>query len=204
MSTGVRLIESISVEDYLAHEETSDVRHEYVDGRVYAMAGGTVGHARVQVNALAALHAALRGKPCQPFGSDMKVRVLNPGRPSFFYPDLSVVCDSNPAADVFQDRPVVILEVLSHSTRRIDDGEKRAAYFSIPSLRVYLLAEQDMPAVRAYRRTNAGFAIEAYTGLEAVVALPEIDAALPLAELYNGVDFTPEPGDPEDLTAPED
>ncbi|QDV74892.1 Uma2 family endonuclease [Botrimarina mediterranea] len=201
MSTGALRFDTISVEDYLAGEEVAEVRHEYVDGRVYAMAGGTVSHALVQANALASLHTGLRGKKCRPFGSDMKVRVITPGRPHFYYPDVSVVCDSNANSDVFQDRPVVIVEVLSHSTRRIDDGEKREAYFSVPTLLVYLLAEQDKAAVKVYRRTEAGFSIEAYAGLEAVIDLPEIDAQLPLAELYQGVDFTPEPGDPEDISS---
>lgn len=200
MSTGALRFDAILVEDYLAGEEVSEVRHEYVDGRVYAMAGATVSHALVQGNAFASLHASLRGKECRPFGSDMRVRVVTPGRPNFYYPDVSVVCDSNANSDLYQDRPVVIVEVLSHSTRRIDDGEKREAYFSIPTLLVYLLAEQDMAAVKVYRRTESAFSIETHTGLEAVIDLPEIDARLPLADLYQGVDFTPEPGDPEDIS----
>ena len=131
----------------------------------------------------------------------MKVRVTTPARPSFYYPDVSVVCDQASGDAVYQENPVVVLEVLSHSTRRTDEGEKREAYFSIPSLQVYLLAEQDQPAVRAYRRTDAGFAIETYTDLQAVIELPEIDASLPLAELYEDVEFTPEPGDPEDINS---
>ncbi|MEQ8847805.1 Uma2 family endonuclease [Botrimarina sp.] len=202
MSSGARRFESLSVEEYLAGEELSEVRHEYVDGRVYAMSGGTANHSRVQINAVAALHSALRGKPCRPYGPDMKVRVVTPGRPNFYYPDVSVVCDSTSGDAFFQENPVVILEVLSHSTRRIDEGEKRDAYFSIPSLQVYLLAEQDQPAVRACRRTNTGFSLETYTDLQAVIDLPEIEASLRLADLYEDVDFTPEPGDPEDLTAP--
>jgi Uma2 family endonuclease len=89
----------------------------------------------------------------------------------------------------------VIVEVISRRTRRIDEGEKKEAYLTIPSLGVYLLVEQDMPLVNVHRRAETGFEHEVYEGLDAVIPLPEIGVVLPLAELYSGVQFAPEPTD---------
>ena len=114
-----------------------------------------------------------------------KVRIKSPDHPRFYYPDAMVVCHPNPVADHFQDHPVVVVEVLSESTRRVDANEKRDAYFTVPSLKALILVESDRPEVIVYRRVaEGGFAMERYSGLEASIALDEIDAALPLAELY--------------------
>lgn len=192
MSTAERL-NLISVEDYLAGELISPVKHEYLGGIVHAMSGARVAHNRIATNTLVALGTRLRGKPCEPFNSDMKVRIRLPTQVRFYYPDISVVCRPNPPQDSFHDEPVVLIEVLSRSTRRTDDGEKKDAYLTIPSLSAYLLIEQDLPAVVVYRRTEQMFVREVYQGLDAVVPLPEIQCDLPLIEIYQAVDFTPEP-----------
>lgn len=183
---------SITIEDYLAGEEVSEVKHEYLAGTVHAMAGATIRHNNIAGNSFAFLHGQLRGKSCQPYNSDTKVRIELPDHTRFYYPDAMVVCLTNPENDHFQDRPVVIIEVLSESTRRADLGEKRDAYLTIPSLKVLLFVESDSPAVTVYRRKpGGGFASELHTGLESTVPLPEIEAALPLAELYERVKFAP-------------
>jgi Uma2 family endonuclease len=110
----------------------------------------------------------------------------------FYYPDVSVVCLQNSQRDVFQDEPTIVVEVLSQSTRRIDEGEKKDAYLTIPSLAVYILVEQESPAVVAWRRSKSGFLREEYQGLAAVIELGEIEASLPLSEIYDGVEFVPE------------
>ncbi|MBL8794191.1 MAG: Uma2 family endonuclease [Planctomycetia bacterium] len=198
--TAAKKLHLIAVEDYLAGELVSPIKHEYLGGVVYAMAGARIAHNLIATNTLVAAGSRLRGKRCRPFNSDTKVRVQLPTHVRFYYPDAQVVCRSNPADHSYQDEPAVIVEVLSRSTRRIDEGEKKDAYLTIPSLGVYLLVEQDMPAVVAYRRTAQGFAREIYEGLDAVIALPEIDIDLPLAELFEGVEFIPEPAD-DDETA---
>ncbi len=182
----------ISVEDYLAGELVSPVKHEYLAGVVHAMAGGSNVHNLIASNCLGALVARLRGKRCKAYNSDTKIRVRHPTHVRFYYPDASVVCQANPPADTFQDMPVVIVEVLSRSTRRIDTGEKQEAYLTIPTLSSYLLIEQDMASVVVQRRREQGFVRETYEGLDAVIPLPEIDAELPLAEVYDGVIFQPE------------
>ena len=182
----------ISIEDYLASEETSEVKHEYLGGTVHAMAGATNQHNVIALNALAFLHLQLRGKPCQAFNSDTKIRIEFPDHTRLYYPDALVVCHPNPRTDHFQDQPVVIIEVLSDSTRRADLAEKRDAYLTIPSLKVLIFVEPEKPLVSLHRRkSGGGFALEHHSGLEAVIPLPEIEASLALADLYDRAEFLP-------------
>ncbi|BAM04913.1 Uma2 family endonuclease [Phycisphaera mikurensis] len=175
----------VSVEEYLAGEAVAEQKHEYVGGMIYMMAGGRNRHHRIATNAVATLHAGLRGQRCAAFNSDTKVRVRSTPKTRFYYPDAMVVCEPNPEDDVFQDQPVVIVEVLSESTRRVDEGEKRDAYLTIPSLRVLLLVEPERPRVSVDRRgSDGGFERSWREGEDAVVALPELGSELPLRELY--------------------
>jgi Uma2 family endonuclease len=200
--TAAEKLSLISVDDYLAGELLSPIRHEYLGGFVYAMAGARNAHSLIASNTLGNLYGRLRGQPCRPFNSETKVRIRLSTDVRFYYPDVSVVCKPNAPEESFQDNPAVLVEVLSRATRRIDEGEKKDAYLSIPSLSVFLLIEQEFPAVTVYRRTEAGFEREVYEGLEAVVPLDEIGTELPLAEIYEAVSFVPErPDDPEDSGA---
>jgi Uma2 family endonuclease len=188
----------ISVHDYLAGEQDAKHRHEYVEGIVYAMVGATNAHSRIATNGTVALGGQLRGKPCQVFNSDTKIRLRMARGTRFYYPDLSIVCRLNPQTDSFQDSPTVIIEVISESTRRTDEYEKREAYLSIDTLCVYILAEQPTAAAAVYRRMDSGFARETYVGSDAVIPLPEIECELRLADLYENVEFPPPTSDEED------
>jgi Uma2 family endonuclease len=179
----------VPIEEYLAGELASSIKHEYLSGVVYAMAGARNRHNRIASNTLGALHALLRGRPCQPYNSDTKIRIRLPGQTRFYYPDVSVVCRSNPDTDSFQDEPALIVEVPSAGTRRTDGGEKKDAYQTIPSLNVYMLVEQLAPVITVFRRTQSGFVREVYEGLDAVIPLAEIEIVLPLVEVYAGVTF---------------
>src|SRR5439155_618350 len=106
----------------------SPIKHEYLGGVVYAMAGARNAHNLIATNALVALGARLRGKGCRPFNSDTKVRVRLPTQVRFYYPAVSVVCRPNPLTDSFQDEPAVLVEILSRKTHRIDMVEKKDAY----------------------------------------------------------------------------
>ena len=181
----------ISVSDYLRGEATARHKHEYVEGIVYAVVGATNAHNRIATNGTGVLHAQLRGKPYQVFNSDTKIRVRLARGTRFYYPDVSVVCRLNPPGDTFQDAPAVILEVISESTRRTDEYEKREAYLSIGTLCVYLLVEQSAAAAVVYRRTDSGFTRETCLGAAAVIPLPEIECELRLIELYENVEFPP-------------
>lgn len=182
----------LSIEDYLAGEEDSPLKHEYLGGAVHAMARGSADHAAISANAIVSLGGQLRGKPCRTFTSDLKVRIDLPEHTRFYYPDVQVVCQPGAGDTRYQDRPSVIVEVLSESTRRIDLGEKKDAYLAIPSLKVLLLVESDQPSVLVYRRgPEGGFTREIVEGLKAAIDLPEIDTALPLTDLYDQVAFPP-------------
>lgn len=167
----------ISEAEYLEGEKISDIKHEFVDGYVYAMTGAKAAHNRIAGNVHAAFHAHLRGKPCQPFMSDMKVKVGS----KYFYPDVLVDCSDLPGDAYFTEQPVIIVEVLSSSTRRMDETTKRVAYMQIPSLQAYVLIEQDFVDVEVSRRSS-GWVSEHYfmgdsVGFEAiglVVAVEEI------------------------------
>ncbi len=188
--TAVKKPDLLSVEEYLEGEEFAEVKHEYLGGTVHAMAGATIRHNNIATNALGMLYGQLRGKSCQPFNSDTKVRIEYPDHTRFYYPDAMVVCQSNPETDHFQNQPVVVIEVLSESTRRTDMGEKRDGYLAIPSLKVLILVETDTPSVILYRRKpEGGFSCELYEGLDSVVPLPEIEVELGLGELYERVVF---------------
>lgn len=183
----------LGIEDYLGGEERAAVKHEYLGGAVHAMAGASNRHNMIASNFLGALITRFRGKSCQPLNSDTKVRITFPDHTRFYYPDAMVVCHRNPDGDHFQDQPVIIVEVLSDSTRRTDLIEKRDAYLTVDSLQVLLFVEPDEARVLLYRRglPQGGFAAEEYVGLEAVIPLPEQGMEIPLAELYErvGVDI---------------
>jgi Uma2 family endonuclease len=192
MSTAEKL-NLVSVDEYLAGELISPVKHEYVAGAVYAVAGARNAHNLIAGNIFGVLHAKLRRLPCQPFNSDTKIRIRFEGHVRFYYPDTSVICRPNAQTDTFQNEPVVLFEVLSTRTRRIDEGEKKDAYLSIPSLSVYVLVEQEAAALVAFRRTAAGFAREVHQGLDGILPLQDIGVELPLAEIYDAVNFVAEP-----------
>jgi Uma2 family endonuclease len=188
----------ISIDDYLAGECTAQHKHEYAAGRVYMMAGASNEHNSLATSITVALGAQLRGKKCQPFNSDTKVRVQLATQTRFYYPDVMVVCAANPPGDLFQDSPVVIVEVVSSSTRRIDQGEKRDAYLTIQTLKNYLMVESTSARVFACERTrDGGFIERMYEGMDAVIPLDAIGASLSFAEIYERVVFVPDqmPGD---------
>ena len=194
MST-VRKHEFISIDDYLSGELVAHDKHEYVAGLVYAMVGGTNVHNSIASRVLIQLGSQLKGKRCQALNSDSKIRIRQSHHTRFYYPDVSVVCRPNPQQDTFHDEPVVVVEVLSRGTRRIDEGEKREAYLSIPSLTTYILLEQDSAAAAVYRRSENGFEKQVFSGLNETIAVPEIQAQLSFAAVYEGIEFIPEPAE---------
>ncbi len=178
----------ISREEYLEGELASEIRHEYVAGNVYAMSGGTLNHQRIAGNFSFLAKSQLAGKPCFPTGSDFKLLVpLGHGEEAFYYPDGMIICVPVPGDALFTDSPSVILEVLSPTTRRIDEVQKFRDYITIPTLGTYILAETDSPLLTLHRRDGAGFRREIVSGLDAVLELPEAGVFIPLAELYRDV-----------------
>jgi len=179
----------ISVEEYLAGEVTAQEKHDYVDGAVYAMAGASEAHNTIAANLLGVLYAQLRGKPCQPFGSDMKVWTRMPQGQCFYYPDAMVACDPSDTGRDWRERPAAIFEIISEDTRRVDEKEKRFMYFSILGLQAYVRLEQARAEAVVERPSSNGWQTERVSGSEAVIRLPELGLELPLAELYERVRF---------------
>lgn len=182
----------ISPEDYLAAEKDSPIKHEYLGGVVHAMAGAGTRHNHIAGSAFLSLGTQLRGKSCFPISSDTKIKIDTGNQTRFYYPDAGMVCESNPDEDHFQEKPVLIIEVLSHSTRRTDQSEKKDAYLLIPSLKAYLLIETDRPEVTVYERKNGHFVASIYNDLADLIAFPDLAVSLPLADLYERIDFSTE------------
>jgi Uma2 family endonuclease len=144
----------LSIDAYLQGELASDIRHEYVAGQVFAMAGAGEAHNRLAGNLFFHLRAATRGTPCGVFISNIKGRVR--AHEAFYYPDVLLTCDPDDRESLYKTAPCLIAEVLSPSTEVIDRREKLIAYRSLPSLRDYLLIAQDCRCVEWYQRAEAG------------------------------------------------
>jgi Uma2 family endonuclease len=143
--------------EYLEQERTSDIKHEFVNGEIFDMAGGTIEHGRLVLSTAGVLFAQLRGRPCVGYSSDVRVRVLATGLAT--YPDMSVVCgklERDPADANAIVNPSVLVEVLSDSTERYDRGEKFAHYQRLPSLKEYVLVSQHGPRIEVFRRNDDG------------------------------------------------
>lgn len=184
MSIAQRHAPLISPEEFLAGEELSDVKHEYLNGVVHAMAGGKGRHSLLGVNLVVALHAGLRGKKCRAYNSDMLVRVQRGDDLRLYYPDAMIICRQAPLEQHYQEEPAVIFEVLSPSTARTDQGEKRAAYLTIPTLEAYVLVDGEQRAVTVWRRISGRFTSEYYTELEETIHFESGDCDLRLADIY--------------------
>ena len=197
--SSARPLDSITVREYLEGEANSQRKHEYVCGVIYAQAGASNVHNLVASNLHGAMFSKLRGKPCRVYGADTKVRSRESTGTRVYYPDGLVVCESNPPADHFQDKPVVIFEVLSPSTRRIDEGVKGEAYKRIESLNTLVLLEQHSPAAVVFQRAGNVFERHVYQGYDASIPFPAIKCFLPLDEVYESVEFVPEPIDDDIL-----
>jgi Uma2 family endonuclease len=174
--------EWMSVADYLEGELVSDIKHEYIDGYVHAMAGASKNHGRLCSNISRILGNHLKGKPCEPFFSDLKIKVGQ----AFFYPDVTVVCEDNSDSEYFTETPVIIVEVLSKSTRRMDETTKKIAYQTLPSLKEYVLIEQDIVDVEVCRRSEGWISKHYFLGDE--VTFESVGLTLPVEEIYYRVD----------------
>jgi Uma2 family endonuclease len=195
-----------TVEEYLTMERASDVRHEFLDGYVYAMAGESEAHGIITSNLVIEIGSRLKGSGCRTFDKDTKVQSGEISQPKplhqpknlFSYPDVLVVCGVREYLDDYKDvliNPSVLIEVLSPSTESFDRGEKFIRYRTyLASLQDYLVVAQDKPLIERYSRQENGLWVIAETVREFtdVIHIPSINCAIPLAEIYEGVVF-PEP-----------
>ena len=142
----------LSEDDYLEMERVSKIRHEYVEGTIYAMAGGSRSHNKIAMNIGSALHQHVKGTACDVYMSDVKLKIAH--RRSYYYPDLMLGCSREETNEYFLTQPCLIIEILSKSTATIDRREKLIAYQSIPSVREYCLIAQNTYRVERYHRLN--------------------------------------------------
>jgi Uma2 family endonuclease len=184
---------SYTVEEYLAFELASPEKHEYLDGRILPMQGGTLRHTLIIGNMIGALHAQLRGRRCDVFSSQLLVRVDATGLHT--HPDLSALCGEPELAGIRDEievllNPSVLGEVLSPSTEAYDRGEKFWHYRQLPSLREYVLVSQTRMHVELFERAGASapWMFSDASGPDGEIALPSIGAVLALRDVYERMD----------------
>jgi Uma2 family endonuclease len=175
----------LSREEYLAFERASEIKHEYADGEIFAMTGGTRAHSLVGGNVLGEIRAALSERDCEVHGSDMRIKIPATGR--YVYPDASVVCGEALFEDDEEDtllNPKVIVEVLSKSTEPYDRGDKFENYQSLASLREYVLLSQKKVRVEHYSLQPDSTWILRVLGAGERLALPSIGCEIAVDRIY--------------------
>lgn len=173
---------AISEAEYLESELYSEIKHEYIDGNVYAMSGASANHNRIAGNLYRKFGNHLENKPCQPYTSDMKVKIDS----KYFYPDLLVECSDLAGDSYFTNSPILLVEVLSESTRKMDKKFKHDLYLSIPSLQEYVLIEQDVVDVEVIRRRTGWQSEHYFLGEE--VTFESIALTVSVEDIYHRVD----------------
>jgi Uma2 family endonuclease len=176
----------VSVAEYLAAEEESQIRHEYLGGLVYAMAGETLAHNQIAQNLLFLLRPKTRRGPCRAFISDIRVNFHLRTDEYYYYPDIVVTCDQPDTHPRYIRYPKLIIEVLSESTERVDKREKFFAYTTIASLDEYVLVAQAVQEATVFRRAN-DWKAEKVSGAKARVTLQSLKVPLPLSAIYEGI-----------------
>ncbi|MBA2735944.1 MAG: Uma2 family endonuclease [Pyrinomonadaceae bacterium] len=180
-------------EEYLALEEKAEYRSEYLDGYIFKMAGGTEAHITISFNAAKIFADKLRGK-CRAYPSEMKVWVEKVG--TFFYPDVTVVCGERKfykgRRDIVEN-PILLIEVLSESTKEYDKNDKFLIYQNLESFQEYVLISQNQPAVQQYiRQTDGTWRYKATIGLNSEVTFESVETTISLSEIFDLVEFETE------------
>ena len=177
----------MSLDEYLAFEEQSPIRHEYVAGEVYAMTGVTTRHNLITLNIAAHLRTAARARGCKVFATDVKLRVAD----RVYYPDVIVACGRGADVGLIVEEPTLVVEVTSPSTRATDRREKLESYRRLPSLRVYLIVAQRRRHVLAYARDAKGEWLRVEYAGQDEIPLPALAMQMRLDDLYEGVQLPP-------------
>lgn len=183
--SALKLLETVTVEEYLEGEKASPVKHEYVDGRVFALAGASDAHNRVAGNVFAQLWDTAARKGCRIYMSDMKLRTLGS---RFYYPDVMVGCDETDDDPYIKEKPCLIVEVLSRSTASTDRREKVDAYLSLPTLQSYVLVDSQMRRVEAFTRTPEGWREDGWQG-SGEVLFSCLGTTLGFDAIYRGLEL---------------
>jgi Uma2 family endonuclease len=178
----------LTPEEYLEWESTALQKHEYYRGELFAMAGASVRHNVIAKNLMIGIGMRLQGKQCQPYGSDLRIHI--PENTLFTYPDISIICRDvieEETSDDYTIEPTVIIEILSPSTKGYDRGEKFRLYRDIPTLKAYILIDSESIAIETFCINASGhWELEDYKSLNEVLAIPVVDLAIPLHDIYEG------------------
>lgn len=177
----------LTPDQYLQMEDVSNIKHEYIDGQIYAMAGASDPHVTIALNLASDLRSHVRGSSCRVYISDMKVRIESLNR--FYYPDVMVTCDPNDQeTPTYKRFPTLIVEVLSDSTEAFDRGDKFVDYQEIESLREYVLISTKRQRVECFRRNEQGlWVLQSYRPEQKSFRLESINFEGKLEELYENV-----------------
>lgn len=176
----------VSVEEYLELEKDGTVRHEYVDGRVFAMSGASLRHGLIVGNISQRLGEKLRDTKCTVFIADAKVKA---SATAYYYPDLVVTCSPIPQTEYVCPDPILVVEVLSPTTEQIDRREKLLAYQRIDTIKEYVLVAQDQSLIEVYRRQDDGVWEHEKFGHDGDLHLGSVGTDIPIDEIYRGVSF---------------
>jgi Uma2 family endonuclease len=190
-----KLKTKISIEDYLEGETVSQIKHEYVNGEVYAMAGASDKHYRISMNLATKLDSHLSDATRETFMVDMKLKA---NEETFYYPDVFVSCDKSPKSSFYREEPILIIEVVSPSTRQTDRREKLRAYQQIPTVQEYVIVEQDKMHIEIHRRQTDGRWITYFyneNDLDEQIEFQSVGLNLMLEEFYRRVVFTSQSGE---------
>lgn len=172
-------------QEYLAFEEQSPRRHEYVNGTVYAMGGASLAHNRIAQELVVAFRSHLRGGPCEPFFLEAKLEVRVGRDEIMYYPDVMVSCDPDEGTDVVVRNPKLVVEILSKSTQHIDRREKAMTYQRVAAIEEYALVAQNQCRVIVHRRAE-GWRPMLYSSMDAQVEFRSIGLRMPVAQIYQG------------------
>ena len=173
-----------TVEAFLEWEERQPTRYEFDGFHPHAMTGGSADHSRVQRNLIAELTSRLKGKPCEPFGSELKIMAAGSVR----YPDAFVTCTQVQGKATLVTDPIVVFEIISPGTSGVDRIIKNQEYRDTPSIQRYVILEQDRQAATVFSRDHGDWAGHVIAN-DAELVMPEIGISIPLADLYPGVEF---------------
>ena len=177
----------VSVEDYFEGEQVSKIKHEFINGEVYAMAGASDIHHRISMNLAKKLDDFLEDADCEAFMVDMKLKV---DESDFYYPDVFVACDESPESRFYREEPVLIIEVLSPSTQQIDRREKLKVYQQIPSVKEYLIIEQEKIHIELHRRQPEGTWLTHFYNkgdFDEIIEFQSVEMEIMLDEIYQRV-----------------
>ncbi len=179
----------LTPEQYLQMEEKSDIKHEYINGYVYAMAGASDSHVTISLNLATLLRNHVRGSGCRVYISDMKARIEKQNR--YYYPDVMVSCDEQDKENTtFKNFPCLVVEVLSDSTEAFDRGDKFADYQLLETLQEYVVINTKRQRIECFRRNNEGlWVLQSYTSEEKLFQLQSINFEGEMNALYEDVIF---------------